>query len=61
MPQKTLVILQNPDTRETYYTKRSKKGEKADKKLELKKYSKKLKKHVTFKEVKKLTKKKGKK
>ncbi|PIP87010.1 50S ribosomal protein L33 [Candidatus Campbellbacteria bacterium CG22_combo_CG10-13_8_21_14_all_36_13] len=58
MAQKTLIILQNSDTRETYYTRRNKKGENADKKIELKKYSPKLKKHVVFKEVKKLSKKK---
>jgi len=61
MAQKTLIILQNSDTRETYYTRRNKKGENADKKLELKKYSSKLKKHVVFKEVKKLSKAKSKK
>lgn len=38
MPQKTLVVLQNPKTGYTYYTKRNKKGENADKKLNLKKF-----------------------
>lgn len=61
MAQKALVILQNPDTKETYYTRRNKKGDKADQKIEIKKYSPKLKKHVVFKEVKKLSKKKKKK
>ncbi len=58
MAQKTLIILQNPDTKETYYTRRNKKGDKADQKIEVKKYSAKLRKHVIFKEVKKLSKKK---
>jgi len=60
MAQKALIILQNSDTRETYYTRRNKKGDKADKKLELKKYSAKLKKHVVFKEIKGHPKKKAK-
>lgn len=38
MPQKTLVILQNPKTGYTYYTKRNRKGEKGNEKLTLKKF-----------------------
>lgn len=52
MAQKNMIVLQNSETKETYYTSRNKKGDKADKKVELKKYSAKLKKHVLFKEIK---------
>lgn len=52
MAQKTLTILQNPKTGYTYYTKRQKKGDKAEKKLSLKKYDPIAKAHVEFVEVK---------
>lgn len=49
--QMHLAIVKNKETKEVYHTTRNKK--KVERKLELKKYSKKLRKHVTFKEVKK--------
>ncbi len=51
MAQKSLVKLQNKDTKEIYFTRKNKKTVTA--KLEFKKFSKKLRKHVIFKEVKK--------
>ncbi|MDO8575402.1 MAG: 50S ribosomal protein L33 [bacterium] len=51
MSQDQLVILRNKQTGEAYYTRKNKK--KVEKKLELKKYSAKLKKHIVFKEAKK--------
>lgn len=51
MPQPRLVILKNKETGEVYLTSKNKK--KVERKLELKKYSKKLRKHIVFKEVKK--------
>lgn len=51
MAQDKLIILRNKETGETYYTKKNKK--KVTRKIELKKFSKKLRKHVTFKESKK--------
>lgn len=51
MSQDKLVKIQNKDTKEIYYTRKNKKT--VLKKLELKKYSRKLKKHVIFKEIKK--------
>jgi large subunit ribosomal protein L33 len=51
MPQPRLVILKNKETGEVYLTSKNKK--KVERKLELKKYSKKLRKRVVFKEVKK--------
>jgi large subunit ribosomal protein L33 len=51
MSQDFLIILRNKETGEAYYTRKNKK--KVDRKIELKKYSKKLRKRVTFKESKK--------
>lgn len=51
MSQDQLIILKNKDTGEVYYTRKNKK--KVQRKIEVKKYSKKLRKHVAFKEVKK--------
>ena len=54
MSQDNLVKIQNKETKETYWTRRPKKGKMGvPRKLELKKYSKKLRKHVMFKEAKK--------
>ncbi len=49
--QDHLIIVRNKETKEVYHTTKNKK--KVARKLELKKYSKKLRKHVTFKEAKK--------
>jgi large subunit ribosomal protein L33 len=49
--QDNIIILKNKETGETYWTKKNKKL--VTRKLEFKKYSKKLRKHVTFKESKK--------
>lgn len=49
--QAHLAIVKNKETGEVYHTTKNKK--KVERKLELKKYSKKLRKHVTFKESKK--------
>ncbi len=49
--QVQLIILKNKSTGETYWTRKNKK--KVERKIELKKYSKKLRKHVVFKEAKK--------
>lgn len=51
MSQDSLIILKHKATGEVYFTRKNKK--KVEKKLELKKYSKKLRKHVVFKEAKK--------
>ena len=51
MSQDQLIILKNKQTAEVYYTRKNKK--KVERKIELKKYSKKLRKHVVFKEAKK--------
>lgn len=51
MSQDRLIKIQNKDTKEIYYTRKNKKT--TTKKLELKKYSRKLRKVVTFKEIKK--------
>ncbi len=51
MSQDNLVQLKNKDTGESYWTRRNKKI--TDSKLELKKFSKKLKKIITFKQTKK--------
>jgi large subunit ribosomal protein L33 len=49
--QDRLIILKNKETGEVYWTSKNKKL--VTRKIELKKYSKKLRKHVTFKESKK--------
>ncbi len=51
MSQIQLIQLKNKETGEIYMTRKNKK--KVERKIELKKYSKKLRKHVTFKEAKK--------
>ena len=51
MSQNSLIILKNKDTKEVYWSRKNKKL--VEKKIELKKYSAKLRKHVTFKESKK--------
>lgn len=51
MSQDNLIILKNATTGERIYTRKSKK--KHPGKIEVKKYSKKLRKHVVFKEAKK--------
>jgi large subunit ribosomal protein L33 len=51
MSQDALIILRNKETGEAYFTRKNKK--KVERKIELKKYSAKLRKHVTFKEGKK--------
>ncbi len=51
MSQDNLIILKNKETGEVYWTRKNKKG--VQRKIELKKYSKKRKKHLMFKEVKK--------
>ena len=51
MSQDALIILKNKSTGEVYMTRKNKKL--VTRKIELKKYSKKLRKHVVFKEVKK--------
>jgi large subunit ribosomal protein L33 len=51
MSQDNLIILKNAQTGEVYWTTKNKK--KVERKIELKKYSKKLRKHVVFKEAKK--------
>lgn len=53
MSQENLIKLRNKDTGEVLFTRKNKKGENAGKKLELKKFSKKARKHVVFKEAKK--------
>lgn len=51
MSQDRLIQLKNKETGEVYYSRKNKKT--ATEKLELKKYSKKLRKPVVFKEAKK--------
>lgn len=51
MSQDRLIQIKNKETGETYWTRKNKKN--TEGKLELKKYSKTLRKHVTFKEGKK--------
>jgi large subunit ribosomal protein L33 len=51
MSQDQLIKLVSKETKETYWTRKNRK--KVPKKIELKKYSKKLRKHVVFKEAKK--------
>lgn len=51
MSQDKLIIIKNKETGEVYHTRKNKKG--VERKIELKKYSAKLRKRVTFKEVKK--------
>jgi large subunit ribosomal protein L33 len=51
MSQVQLVILRNKTTGEVYHTRKNKR--KVERKLELKKYDKKLRKRVVFKESKK--------
>lgn len=49
--QDHLIQIKHKETGEVYWTRKNKK--KVERKIELKKYSKKLRKHVMFKEVKK--------
>jgi len=51
MSQDRLIQIKNKQTGEVYWTKKNKK--KVERKIELKKYSKKLRKRVAFKEAKK--------
>jgi large subunit ribosomal protein L33 len=51
MSQDQLIILKNKQTGEVYFTRKNKK--KVERKIEYKKYSAKLRKHVVFKEAKK--------
>lgn len=51
MSQDRLIIIKHAATGEVYWTSKNKK--KVERKIELKKYSKKLRKHVIFKEAKK--------
>jgi large subunit ribosomal protein L33 len=51
MSQNQLIQLKNKETGEVYWSRKNKK--KVEKKIELKKYSKKLRKHIVFKETKK--------
>jgi ribosomal protein L33 len=51
MSQEKLIKIQNKETKTIYFTRKNKKT--VQKKLELKKYDKKLRKRVTFKEIKK--------
>ena len=51
MSQDHLIKLANKETGEIYYTRKNRK--KVERKLEYKKYSKVLRKHITFKEAKK--------
>ncbi|OHA88772.1 MAG: 50S ribosomal protein L33 [Candidatus Zambryskibacteria bacterium RIFCSPHIGHO2_01_FULL_43_27] len=51
MSQDNLIQLKNKETGEVYFTRKNRK--KVERKIELKKYSKKLRKRVTFKEAKK--------
>ena len=51
MSQDNLIILRHKATGEVYYSRKNKKG--VERKIELKKFSKKLRKHVIFKESKK--------
>ncbi|MES2470710.1 MAG: 50S ribosomal protein L33 [Patescibacteria group bacterium] len=51
MSQDQLIQLKNKQTGEVYWTRKNRK--KVERKIELKKFSKKLRKHVAFKESKK--------
>ena len=51
MSQDNLIQIKNKETGESYWTRKNKKL--VTRKIELKKYSKKLKKHIVFKEAKK--------
>ena len=51
MSQDNLIQIKNKGTGESYWTRKNKKL--VTRKIELKKYSKKLKKHIVFKEAKK--------
>ena len=51
MSQNHLMILKNKESGEVYFSRKNRKS--VEKKIELKKYSKTLRKHVTFKEAKK--------
>ena len=51
MSQDQLIILRNKETGEVYHTRKNKR--KVERKIELKKYSKVLRKRVVFKEAKK--------
>ena len=51
MSQDRLIQIKNKESGEVYWTRKNKK--KVERKIELKKYSKKLRKRVTFKESKK--------
>ena len=51
MSQDQLIMIRNKETGEVYWTRKNKK--KVERKVELKKYSAKLRKHVVFKEAKK--------
>ncbi len=51
MKQANLIQIKNKETGEVYWTRKNKR--KVERKIELKKYSSKLRKHVTFKEGKK--------
>lgn len=51
MSQDQLILLKNKQTGEVYWTRKNKK--KVEKKIELSKYSAKLRKHIVFKEAKK--------
>ncbi len=51
MSQDQLIILKNKETGEVYYSRKNRK--KVERKIELMKYSKKLRKRVKFKEAKK--------
>ena len=51
MSQDHLIILKNKETGEVYRTRKNRKS--VERKLEFKKYSAKLRKHVVFKEAKK--------
>ena len=51
MSQDQLIQIKNKETGEVYWTRKNKK--KVERKIELKKYSKKLRKRIVFKEVKK--------
>ena len=51
MSQDNLIQIKNKETGESYWTRKNKKL--VTRKIELKKYSKKLKKHIVFKESKK--------
>lgn len=51
MSQDNLIQIKNKETKEVYWTRKNRKG--VERKIELKKYSAKLRKHVSFKESKK--------